>query len=72
MSHTDIQRARLRTRRGLAVAIVASIALPLHNASAQIGGLVRKARDKAIEQQVEKRTNSAATSNAATASAAPP
>ena len=71
MSHIDIQRARLRTRRGLAVAIVASITLPLHNASAQIGGLVRKARDKAIEQQVEKRTNSAATSNAATSSVAP-
>jgi hypothetical protein len=73
MSHAYHQRARLRSRRGLAVAVIGSLALslPLHNASAQIGGLMRKARDKAIEQQVEKRTNTVTAPNASTAGGAP-
>ena len=71
MSHAYLQRARLRSRRNLVVVIVASLALPLplHNASGQIGGLMRKARDKVVEQQVEKRTNTAAASNAGTSNA---
>jgi hypothetical protein len=71
MSHPFHQRSRLRSRRSLAVVIAASLALPLHEASAQIGGLVRKARDKAIDQQVEKRATAAAPSSATSAGAAP-
>lgn len=73
MSFAHYQRAPLRSRRGLVVAVIVTLALPapLHNASAQLGGLVRKARDKAIEQQVEKRATATTSSNAATSSAAP-
>jgi hypothetical protein len=54
MSHAHSNCARAHSRRGIAVVVVASLALPLHNASAQLGGLVKKARDKVVEQQVEK------------------
>ena len=59
-------RAHTFSRRGVAIAattVIAAIALPVHNASAQIGGLVRKARDKAVEQQVEKRLPGSNASN---------
>jgi hypothetical protein len=73
MNHAHIQRAPQRARRTLAVANVATIALPvpLHNAAAQLGGLARKARDKVVDQQVEKRANSVAGSSAASSGAAP-
>ena len=57
-------RAHMVSRRGLAITAIAALALPFHNASAQLGGLVKKARDKAIEQQVEKRVGGSAASNA--------
>lgn len=47
-------RARALSRRGIALAIVAAISVPQHTTSAQIGGLVKRARDKAVENQVEK------------------
>ena len=59
-------RAHTVSRRGLAIAAIAALALPISNASAQLGGLVKKARDKAIEQQVEKRVGGSAASNADT------
>lgn len=46
--------ARVLSRRGIAAAVVASLALPIHHASAQLGGLVKKAKDRVVEQQVEK------------------
>jgi hypothetical protein len=57
-------RAQMVSRRGLAITAIAALALPFSNASAQLGGLVKKARDKAIEQQVEKRVGGSAASNA--------
>ena len=47
-------RAHALSRRGIAIAIVAAVSLPFHVASAQLGGLVKKARDKVVENQVEK------------------
>jgi len=57
-------RAHGLSRRGFAIATIAAFALPVHDASAQIGGLVKRARDKAVEQQVEKRVGGNATANA--------
>jgi hypothetical protein len=57
-------RTHTVSRRGLAITAIAALALPFHDASAQLGGLVKKARDKAIEQQVEKRVGGSAASNA--------
>jgi hypothetical protein len=53
---TDIvsRRARAASRVAIAAAMVAAIALPAHTASAQLGGLVKKARNKVVENQVEK------------------
>lgn len=56
-------RAHSLPRRGLAIAAIAALTLPLHNVSAQLGGLVRKARDKAVEQQVDKRIGGTTASN---------
>jgi len=62
MSYAYSRRAHTLSRHGIAVAIVAAVALPTHVASAQLGGLVKKARDKVVEnqvdKQVEKRTGS--------------
>jgi len=54
MSNAHSHRAHALTRRGIAIAIVAAIGFPMHAASAQLGGLVKKARDKVVENQVEK------------------
>jgi len=54
MSNANSQRAHVLSRRIFAVAIVAAFGLPMHDASAQLGGLVKKARDKVVENQVEK------------------
>src|SRR5215218_7240144 len=54
MSNAHLHRAHALTRRGVAIAIVAAIGFPMHAASAQLGGLVKKARDKVVENQVEK------------------
>jgi hypothetical protein len=65
MSYAYFNRLLARARSGVAVAVVASLALPMpfHSASAQLGGLVKKARDRVVEQQVEKRTNAAVASS---------
>jgi hypothetical protein len=65
MSYAYFNRLLARARSGVAVAVVASLALPLpfHSASAQLGGLVKKARDRVVEQQVEKSTNAAVASS---------
>lgn len=54
MSNAYSRRAHTLSRHGFALAIVAAIGLPIHAASAQLGGLVKKARDKVVENQVEK------------------
>ena len=54
MNNAHVHRAHAITRRGIAFAIVAAISFPMHTASAQLGGLVKKARDKVVENQVEK------------------
>ena len=64
MSTANIQRTRFASRSMIPVAVVAAILLPLNAATAQLGGLVKKARDKAIEQQVEKRVGASSASNA--------
>lgn len=38
----------------LIIAVATSVAVPANTASAQLGGFVRKARDKVVEQQVDK------------------
>ena len=61
MSYAYSTSARVLSRRGIAVAVVASLALPFYGAYAQLGGLVKKAKDRVVEQQVanqvEKRVN---------------
>lgn len=65
MSYANPDRVRAVSRRGLAVAVVASLGFALPQPmSAQLGGLVRKAKDKVVEQQVEKRTNTVVASSA--------
>ena len=54
MSYAHSRRANAVSRHAIAIAVVAAIAIPSHAASAQLGGLVRKARDKVVENQVEK------------------
>ena len=65
MSYAHSDRLRIVTRRGFAVAVVASLGLPFHTTSAQLGGLAKKARDRIVDQQVEKRTNNAGASSSA-------
>ncbi|HEX6050249.1 MAG TPA: hypothetical protein VFZ21_13300 [Gemmatimonadaceae bacterium] len=70
MSHAISRRASSRARRAIvipvAVSLAASLAVPANTASAQLGGLVKKARDKVVEKQVdkqiEKRTGTSSTS----------
>lgn len=58
MSYANPDRARAMSRRGIAVAVVASLGFALpHSASAQLGGLARRAKDKLVAQQVDKRAN---------------
>ena len=54
MHNVHSNRAHVLSRRGIAIAIVAAVGIPMHVASAQFGGLVKKARDKVVENQVEK------------------
>ena len=64
MSYAYSTSARSLSRHGIAVAVVASLAVPFHSAHAQLGGLVKKAKDRVVEQQVanqvDKRVNSSA------------
>ena len=57
MSNANSRRARVVSRRGIAIAMVAAVGLPIHTASAQLGGLARKARDKVVENQVDKQVD---------------
>jgi len=61
MSYAYSTSARRLSRRGIAVAVVASLAVPFYGAYAQLGGLVKKAKNRVVEQQVanqvEKRVN---------------
>src|SRR5690348_2529028 len=60
MSYAIAFRAHLLSRRGIALAVVVSMGLPLHIASAQIGGLVKRATKKVGEQQVDKQVDARA------------
>ena len=70
MSNAYFHRAPMLSRRGIAIAIVAAVGLPMHAASAQLGGLVKKARDKVVENQVEKQVDKR-TGNASSPGAPP-
>ena len=65
MSHAISHREPSRARRAIviaaAIAIAASLSVPGNTASAQLGGLVKKARDKVVEKQIEKRTGAVST-----------
>ena len=69
MSYAFSRSAQLLSRHGIAVAVVAALAFHTQTASAQLGGLVKKARDKVVENQVDKqidkRTGTASNSGAA-------
>jgi len=54
MSYAHSTSTRVLSRGGIAVAVVACLTVPVHNASAQLGGFVKKAKDKVVQQQVEK------------------
>lgn len=68
MSHANSFRAECLARHAIVLSVVAALATPVHAASAQVGGLVKRARDKVVEQQVDKqidkRTGSAAGTSA--------
>lgn len=72
MSYVHSRRASAVSSRVVALAALAAFALPLHTASAQIGGLVKRARDKAIEQQVDKQIDKRAGSATDASPGAPP
>ena len=55
-----------------AVAAIATATIPVSTASAQFGGLVKKARDKAVEQQVEKQVEKRTGSPSSSRADAPP
>src|SRR5687767_14315819 len=57
MSYVHPRRVNAVSRHAITVALVAAIAVPSHAANAQLGGLVRKARDKVVENQVEKQVD---------------
>jgi len=63
MSYASSRRARMLAQSGIIAAVVTAFALPLHTASAQLGGLAKRARDRMIDQQVEKRTTAAVASD---------
>jgi len=52
MSYAYSTSARRLSRRGIAVAVVASLAVPFYGAYAQLGGLVKKGKNRVVEQQV--------------------
>jgi len=72
MSYANFQRARSITRRGISFAVVVSLGLPFHHASAQIGGLVKRATKKAADQQVEKQVDKRVDAAAPSDPGAPP
>ena len=72
MTYVHPASARARSRRGIAVAVVASLVFPVHGASAQLGGLVKKARDRVVEQQVEKQVEKRVNPVASDPGAPPP
>lgn len=65
--YANFFRAQQRARCAFVLSVTVALAAPAHTASAQIGGLVKRARDKVVEQkvdkEVEKRTGSAAASS---------
>jgi hypothetical protein len=54
MTFAHPRRADTFARYAITAAVVAALIIPTHAASAQLGGLVKKARDKVVENQVEK------------------
>jgi hypothetical protein len=75
MSYARSHREPSRARRAIivaAVAVAASLAIPANTASAQLGGLVKKARDKVVENQVDKQIEKRTGASSATSPSAPP
>ena len=75
MSYARSCRQPSRARRAMiaitAVAVAASLSVPVNSASAQLGGLVKKARDKVVEKQVDKQIEKRTGGSAPSASAPP-
>jgi hypothetical protein len=74
MSYANSHRAQSITRRGISLAVVVALglSLPLHAATAQIGGLVKRATKKAADQQVEKQVDKRVDAAASSDPGAPP
>jgi len=72
MSDPDSPRARRLARRAIVLAVTAALVAPAHTASAQIGGLVKRARDKVVDQQVDKQVEKRTGSPAATSAGGAP
>jgi hypothetical protein len=71
MSYAHSTGTRVLSRGGIAVAVVACLTVPVHNASAQLGGFVKKAKDKVVLQQVEKQVEKQINPRASDPSAPP-
>jgi hypothetical protein len=71
-SHRDSSRARRAIVVAAAVAVAASLSIPTNTASAQLGGLVKKARDKVVEKQVDRQIEKRAGASSAAEASAPP
>ena len=65
MSYAFSRRTHTLSRSGIIAAVVTSLVFPFHSASAQLGGLAKKARGRIVDQQVEKRTTTASDPGAA-------
>jgi hypothetical protein len=74
MSHAHLHRASSLARAIAVVTVASAVSLtfPASTASAQLGGLVKKARDKVVEQQVDKQIEKRTGTSSSTNPSAPP
>lgn len=75
MSNAHPYRDASTARRAVAIgsiAILASLITSPNTASAQLGGLVKRARDKVVEQQVDKQIDKRTGGSSATSASTPP
>ncbi len=74
MSYALPYRAPSLARNAIVAAAVsvAALIVPTHSATAQLGGLVKKARDKVVENQVDKQIEKRTGSAGSTSTEAPP
>jgi hypothetical protein len=72
MNYANSHRAPVFTRSAIAVLVFAALVVPAHGASAQLGGLAKRARDKVVDKQVDKQIEKRTGGSASTSVNAPP